>query len=87
MILLHYKKDEKDPPLAPKSEPYYRDGWFPKILLEDYEALNDKECDFNQQDIARILGKSTSNISQYLKLLRLPPSIQSSPSTQRNGSV
>ncbi len=37
-----YKRDPKDPALAPHTEPYYRDGWFPQVLMEDYEVLNDK---------------------------------------------
>jgi ParB/RepB/Spo0J family partition protein len=40
------------------------------------EALNDKDCDFNQQDIARMLGMSTPAISQHLKLLRFPKPVQ-----------
>jgi predicted dehydrogenase len=38
-----YKRDPKDPALAPKTEPHYRDGWFPQVLMEDYEVLNDPE--------------------------------------------
>lgn len=40
------------------------------------EALNDKECDFNQTDIARILGMSTPAVSQHVKMLRFPKNVQ-----------
>ena len=40
------------------------------------EALTDKECDFNQTDIARMLGTPVSTISNLMRLLRLPPQVQ-----------
>jgi ParB/RepB/Spo0J family partition protein len=46
-----------------------------------HEALNDKQCDFNQQDIARMLGMSTPAVSQHLKLLRFPKNVQEAVSS------
>lgn len=40
------------------------------------EALEDKEAGLNQKELAIILGMSTPNVSQYLKLLRLPSSVR-----------
>ncbi len=40
------------------------------------EAMKDKDADFSQKDLAIMLGLSAPIISQYLKLLRLPKSIQ-----------
>lgn len=40
------------------------------------EVLEDKEAGFNQKELAIILGMSAPNVSQYLKLLRLPSSIR-----------
>lgn len=41
-----------------------------------HEALNDKNCDFNQQDVARMLGMSTAAVSQHLKMMRFPKAVQ-----------
>lgn len=39
-------------------------------------ALDDKNCDLSQRDIARMLHLSDANISQLLKMLRFPKEIQ-----------
>lgn len=47
-----------------------------EIAMAINEAMNDKNCDFNQQDIARMLGMSTPAVSQHLKFLRFPKPVQ-----------
>jgi ParB/RepB/Spo0J family partition protein len=52
-----------------------------EIAIGIEEALADKECDFNQKDLARIFGRSEANISQLRKLCRLPKEVQDMIST------
>lgn len=47
-----------------------------EIALAVDEALKDTASDFNQKDMARMLGRSEANISQLLRLLRLPKDVQ-----------
>src|SRR5207247_204162 len=37
-----YAADSKGMTLAKDTEPQLRDGWYPPVYLEDYEALKDK---------------------------------------------
>ena len=47
-----------------------------EIAIGCTKALADKDSDLNQKDVARILGRSEANISQYLKLMRFPKPVQ-----------
>jgi ParB/RepB/Spo0J family partition protein len=47
-----------------------------EIAIAANDALQDKESDFTQKDIARLLGRSEGNISQLLQLNRLPEQVQ-----------
>lgn len=47
-----------------------------EIAIAANDALTDKESDFTQKDIARLLGRSESNISQLLQLNKLPAQVQ-----------
>lgn len=52
-----------------------------EIAIAANDALQDKESDFSQKDIARLLGRSEANISQLLQLNKLPEQVQGMIST------
>lgn len=52
-----------------------------EIAIAANDALQDKESDFSQKDIARLLGRSEANISQLLQLNKLPEQVQQMIST------
>lgn len=47
-----------------------------EIALAVEEIMQDKGSDFTQKDVARLLGRSETNISQLRKLNSLPPAVQ-----------
>lgn len=52
-----------------------------EIAVAVKDALEDKESDYSQKDMARLLGRSEANISQLLKLNKLPQTAQDMIST------
>jgi predicted dehydrogenase len=40
---------------VPGTDPYYRDGWYPPVLQEDYDALKDRVKEYGYDDVEQLV--------------------------------